>query len=135
MFTVVLLFVLMTEPQSSMSTSFTIENIFYYLRPLATKWRKVGNALSIPENLLCSISSTSDSDEECLRCLIKTYMEDNSFTHSWKEIVNRLSSIQEHHIAKRIDHNVLGVRFYSLVCDKTISVVLITCRQQTNRSI
>ena len=73
----------------------TIENLILWLLPVVTKWKEVGEALSLDEDYLDEIFTNNETDEECLQAMLELYFNNSDFDHSWKEIERAVVTVRE----------------------------------------
>lgn len=73
----------------------TIESLIPRLLPVVTKWKEVGEALSLDEDYLDEIFTNNETDEECLQAMLELYFNNSDFDHSWKEIERAVVSVSE----------------------------------------
>ena len=79
------------DPASSVP--FTLEHVLPELLPYALKWKLLGEALSLDEDLLDEIFTNNETDEDCLHNMLEMYMARSGFIHSWDEIQAALKKL------------------------------------------
>lgn len=67
-------------------TVMSIDTVTARLLPMVSKWKEVGEALSIDEDHLDEIFTNNETDEACLQEMLEVYFNQSNFDHSWKEI-------------------------------------------------
>ena len=81
---------------------YILETLLTLLHPIASKWQALGEALSLDEDRLDEIYTNNEREEDCLREMLKYYMMNSDFQHSWEEMATVLKRINEEIIAERI---------------------------------
>ena len=102
-YVVMIFFHYLSVPQPC--ASYSMENIFPLLRPMASKWQSLGEALSLDEHHLDCVFTNDEGDEVCLEEMLKLYdetMENRDIHHNWKDMVAALRKIDEVAIAEKI---------------------------------
>ena len=79
--------------ETSSNLPLTIEQLFPALLYLAPKWQSLGEALSLDEDRLHEIF-TNETDEACLREMLKVYMMRSDLKHSWEEIKEAVNKVE-----------------------------------------
>ena len=64
----------------------SIENLMDYLLPMSSKWKDLGEALSLEEDVLIEVFTTNETHKDCLREMLLKYLERTDLKHSWAEI-------------------------------------------------
>ena len=82
-------------------TPFTVSNIFTVLQPVAPKWKKLGEALSVDEDDIDEIYTNNETDEDCLHELIERFIVVH---HNWEDVATTLRKIDEETLANKIYH-------------------------------
>ena len=77
-------------------TPFTIPNIVSVLQPMAPKWKKLGEALSVDEDDVDEIYTKNEMDEDCLHELIERFIVVH---HNWEDVATALRKIDEEMLA------------------------------------
>ena len=83
-------------------TQLTLGSLYAKLLPICSKWMKLGNAMSLPEELLDEIDTNNEQDEDCLQEMLEYYMQNCDQEHTWEEISSFLKLIDEEQLADNI---------------------------------
>ena len=59
------------------------------------RWKDLGEALSLDEDIIDEIFTNNETDEECLRDMLERYLMRLDKKHSWEEIHMTLKRIEE----------------------------------------
>ena len=62
---------------------------------MASKWKDLGEALLIDDDLLDEIYTNNETDEECLRDMLERYLMRIDGNHSWEDMHAALRKIGE----------------------------------------
>ena len=73
-----------------------LPNLVSVLQPVASKWKKLGEAMSIDEDDVDEIYTKNEMDEDCLHELIERFIVVH---HSWEDVVAALRKIDEETLA------------------------------------
>ena len=73
----------------------TIEQLFSFLLPHASKWQSLGEALLLDKDRLeDEVFPNNETDEACLREMLELYMMRSDLNHSWEEVHAALEKIE-----------------------------------------
>ena len=81
---------------------FTVDNLFDQLWPLHDKWQKLGDVMSLSEDLLDEIFTNNEDDESCLREILELYMKVGDRQHTWDEIHSFVKAVGDENLADKI---------------------------------
>ena len=70
----------------SVNNLFNLEELTARLLPQASKWKDLGVAFSLDEDVLDEINTNNDRDEDCLRDMLERYMMRSDLKHNLEEI-------------------------------------------------
>ena len=62
---------------------------------VASKWKSLGEALSLDDDIVDEIFTNNETDEECLREMLERYLMRSDLKHNWEEIEEALASIEK----------------------------------------
>ena len=96
-------------------TPLTINDLEVIMKELISvqdKWLKIGNALHFREEKLQDISRTCLTSNECLRSILRQWLQVQSPIPTWEAFVDILSVIGEEELFKRMRDTVPGKKIY-----------------------
>ena len=73
----------------------SIDTLVPYLLPIASKWKELGEALSLGEDHLDEIFTNNETDEACLLTMLEFYFMNTNFDHTWKEVERAVLIVNE----------------------------------------
>lgn len=83
-------------------TSCTVGNLLPLLRPIASKWWSLGEALSIDEDDLDIINTNNETDEACLQDMLEFHEEKSDFQHTWGVMATALKQINQEGLPEKM---------------------------------
>ena len=95
-------------------TPLTIDDLEVVMKELSSvedKWLEIGRAFNFREETLRDIESKCSSSYECLRSIIRQWLQVQAPVPTWEEIVDIVSLIGEEELAERMRHNVPGKEY------------------------
>ncbi len=75
------------------------------LHLLAGRWEDLARALDMDEEKRDNIFSNSENDQLRLHELVELYFSSTQYRHTWEEMVQMLTDVEEHGIAGRIQED------------------------------
>ena len=89
-------------PVPSPPTPCAVENLLPLLRPIASKWWSLGEALSIDEDDLDIINTNNETDEACLQDMLEFHEEKCDLEHTWEVMATALKQIDQEGLFEKI---------------------------------
>ena len=76
---------------------FDLEHLLPGLMGVASKWKSLGEALSLDDDIVDEIFTNNETEEECLREMLERYLMRSDLKHNWEEIEDEeaLASIEK----------------------------------------
>ena len=81
---------------------FSSRTLFSLLQSVADKWKEIGEALFLAEDILDEIYTNNKSNESCLQNMLAFYMMRSDLRHDWEEVSNALRKVGEHSLAENV---------------------------------
>ena len=99
------------NPGPTPLTIYDLEVVMKELSSVQDKWLEIGRALHFREETLRDIESKCSSSYECLRSIIRQWLQVQAPVPTWEEIIDIVSLIGEEELAEGMRHNVPGKEY------------------------
>ena len=93
-----------TQQLSRQTDVFSSKTLFSLLLSVADKWKEIGEALFLAEDILDEIYTNNKSNESCLQNMLSFYMMRSDLRHDREEVTNALRKVGEHSLAENVGH-------------------------------
>ena len=109
--------------------TFNLDHLFSYLLPVLSKWQSLGKALSLDEDIIDEIYTNNETDEECLRDMLRRRLMRTDLKLSWEEINEALKKVNESggETEEKCDHQPSLLQS-SFVESKIVYMSTVVCR-------